>query len=175
MNRYPWNIWTVYAAATPVVVMLALFFVAVPQFDRALEQRQTLALQQDRVALHRNREAALEDVYLCKQKLEEASTWLDQVSSGKVSSAAVLEVLFELSESTGTELTEIRPAEPPEEGWLGFTLQSRGSYHNVGRLVNGLEQSRFIVSVEKLQVERRQRESRVDALLVFSVYTGEGL
>ena len=86
----------------------------------------------------------------------------------------IVEMIYGVARSEGIRIHRIQPGEYSLENQflrIPLLIKTMGHYHGLGRFINGLEQSNYIVETEQAMLQRESlHKSNISAELLLNIY-----
>lgn len=156
MEYFKNNRWKAAGAGIVVFVMFLVWGYIIPEFQQTLHLYSTLQEKKAEIASVQNWQHRLNRLNEQREKLEEylSKIFLNLPEDDQMST--IIDQVFKEAESGDVKVIQMRPDERIQhESYLEIpiSLQVKGSYHEIGGFVNRIEQSRYLMKVERVNIK----------------------
>ncbi|TVR17224.1 MAG: hypothetical protein EA391_05445 [Balneolaceae bacterium] len=163
-----------------IAVLISILFLGItggfiwPTLNDALDKRNARDTLQNRITGAMEWEQRMDQIEGEKSAI---NAFFDDISSEMPDDylkSAVIERMFEIAQSTGVSIQRLEPLDTTiTDTYVStpFQLQVTGSYHNLIRLMNGLEQMGYWLKPESITIrsERNPSTSDLQAIVQISI------
>ena len=140
------------------IYFLAAYFI--PEFKNTLQIYQNWQEQEEKIASASNWENRLDQLNDQHKELESFFSKIYVSLPDDDQMSAIVNHVFNEAEAVDLKLNQMRPAARIEEEshiQIPLAITLRGNYHQIGRFVNAIELSNYLMKVDEIKI-REERE-----------------
>lgn len=156
------NKWKVAGAGIVLLTCFLVWTYIIPEFQQSLQLYSNLQEKKAEIASVKNWQNRLGRLNKNQQKLEDylSKIFLNLPENDRMST--IVDQVFHEAKSEDVRVLQMRPADQiKHEGYLEIpiSVEVKGSYHEIGRFVNNIERSKYLMKVVKVSLTSEENSN----------------
>lgn len=174
MNELKKYRWKIASGGMLMITLLSIGFLLLPYIGSTLEKSQVLATQKKNIAFMTDWKGQQSVLKKQKEILDEYLGTKESAIPSLEDFPSIIEYLFTTSEQNNVKIQKMMPLENKRESLMerSVMIEVIGDYNGVASFINQVEQSSFIVRVEKLELLKKENEELSGFLEVSFILRG---
>ena len=158
------HIWKIGSASLGALFLLLATFGLLPYVVNIYEKQKALSSQNEQIEFMGNWKEQLKNIESKQAILEEriGKMYVELATEGEFST--VVEQLFSDAQKASISIQKIQPSgDSIKERYLSkqVSLETTGTYHNVARFINSIEQNGLMIEVQAITLEKTEPNTNV--------------
>lgn len=160
MNELKKYRWKIASGGMLMITLLSIGFLLLPYIGSTLEKSQVLATQKENIAFMTDWKGQQSVLKKQKEILDEYLGTKESAIPSLEDFPSIIEYLFTTSEQNNVKIQKMMPFENKRESLMerSVMIEVIGDYNGIASFINRIEQSSFIVRIEKLELIKKENE-----------------